>query len=228
VAAASLRLTRRIVAQPALAAFHPRKIKPGPEFETDDDLARVADDIGTTIFHPVGTCRTGRDGDVQAALDARLRVRGVAGLRVVDASVTPGIISGSTHSPTLMIAERAAEWVREIRRSRATMVHARRETPDVQSSYASIQCMYFHALCTNLVHQGAEGGTRRQNRPSERLSDEAGGATCDRQDINRRRALPKGRALLSVLGVYLDVRFGRRRASRRLRTASVDGVVHHR
>jgi choline dehydrogenase len=113
VAAQSLRLTRRIVAQPALAPFHPREVKPGTRFETDDELARLAGDIGTTIFHPVGTCRMGRDDDAGAVLDSRLRVRGVAGLRVVDASVMPDITSGNTNSPTLMIAERAAEWALE-------------------------------------------------------------------------------------------------------------------
>jgi choline dehydrogenase len=111
VAAESLRLTRRIVAQPALAAFRPREVKPGTRFQTDDELARLAGDIGTTIFHPVGTCRMGRADDAGAVVDARLRVRGVAGLRVVDASVMPDITSGNTNSPTLMIAERAAEWV---------------------------------------------------------------------------------------------------------------------
>ena len=113
VAADSLRLTRRIAAQPALAAFRPREVKPGAQFQTDDELARLAGDIGTTIFHPVGTCRMGRDDDPLAVLDSRLRVRGVAGLRVVDASVMPTITSGNTNSPTLMIAERAAEWIRE-------------------------------------------------------------------------------------------------------------------
>jgi choline dehydrogenase len=111
VAAESLRLTRRIVAQPALAPFNPREVKPGLEFQTDDELARLAGDIGTTIFHPVGTCRMGHPDDADAVLDSRLRVRGVAGLRVVDASVMPDITSGNTNSPTLMIAERAADWV---------------------------------------------------------------------------------------------------------------------
>ena len=110
VAADSLRLTRRIAAQPALAPFHPREVKPGTQYQTDDELARLAGDIGTTIFHPVGTCRMGRDDEPGAVLDSRLRVRGVAGLRVVDASVMPDITSGNTNSPTLMIAERAAEW----------------------------------------------------------------------------------------------------------------------
>jgi choline dehydrogenase len=111
IAAESLRLTRRIVSQPALAPFKPREVKPGLEFQTDDELARLAGDIGTTIFHPVGTCRMGRADDADAVLDPRLRVRGVAGLRVVDASVMPDITSGNTNSPTLMIAERGAEWV---------------------------------------------------------------------------------------------------------------------
>ena len=113
VAADSLRLTRRIAAQPALAAFHPREVKPGTQYETDDELARLAGDIGTTIFHPVGTCRMGRDDEPDAVLDSRLRVRGVAALRVADASVMPDITSGNTNSPTLMIAERAAEWTLE-------------------------------------------------------------------------------------------------------------------
>jgi choline dehydrogenase len=111
IAANSLRLTRRIAAQPALAPYQPQEWKPGPQFESDEDLARLAGDIGTTIFHPVGTCRMGRDGDTGAVVDSHLRVRGVDGLRVVDASVMPTITSGNTNSPTLMIAERAAEWI---------------------------------------------------------------------------------------------------------------------
>jgi choline dehydrogenase len=111
VAADSLRLTRRIAAQPALARYAPREIKPGLQFQSDDELARLAGDIGTTIFHPVGTARMGRDDDPLAVVDARLRVRGVRGLRVVDASVMPTITSGNTNSPTLMIAERAAHWI---------------------------------------------------------------------------------------------------------------------
>jgi choline dehydrogenase len=111
IAANSLRLTRKIAAQPALAHYRPQEWKPGPQFESDDDLARLAGDIGTTIFHPVGTCRMGRADDVNAVVDPHLRVRGVAGLRVVDASVMPSITSGNTNSPTLMIAERAAAWI---------------------------------------------------------------------------------------------------------------------
>ena len=112
VAAQALRLTRRIVAQPALAAYRPQELKPGPGPDSDEDLARVAGDIGTTIFHPVGTCRMGAADDAGAVVDSRLRVRGIRGLRVVDASVMPTITSGNTASPTLMLAERAAAWIR--------------------------------------------------------------------------------------------------------------------
>ncbi len=104
VAARSLRLTRRIVEQPALARYRPAEYKPGTQFQTDEELARLAGDIATTIFHPVGTCRMGRDDDALAVVDSRLRVRGVQGLRVIDASVMPTITSGNTNSPTLMIA----------------------------------------------------------------------------------------------------------------------------
>lgn len=116
VAADSLRLTRRIVAQPALAKYRPQEVKPGVQFQSDEELARLAGDIATTIFHPVGTCRMGAADDPDAVVDARLRVRGVAGLRVVDASVMPTITSGNTNSPTLMIAERAAQWIAEAHR----------------------------------------------------------------------------------------------------------------
>ena len=111
IAAESLRLTRRIASQPALARFQPREFKPGVQFQSDDDLARLSGDIGTTIFHPVGTCKMGAAGDPMAVLDSRLRLRGVAGLRVADASAMPSITSGNTNSPTLMLAERAAGWM---------------------------------------------------------------------------------------------------------------------
>ena len=117
VAAESLRLTRRIVAMPALAKYRPREVKPGVEFQSDEELARLAGDIGTTIFHPVGTCRMGPPGDAGAVVDARLRVHGVAGLRVADASIMPTITSGNTNAPTLMIAERAAQWIAEASRA---------------------------------------------------------------------------------------------------------------
>ena len=113
VAAEGLRLTRRIVAQPALQPYRPREFRPGVQFQTDAELAQLAGDIGTTIFHPVGTAKMGPRGDPGAVVDARLRVHGVAGLRVVDASVMPTITSGNTNSPTLMIAERGAQWLLE-------------------------------------------------------------------------------------------------------------------
>ena len=112
VAADSLRVTRRIVAQPALARYEPEEWKPGAQYQSDEDLARLAGDIATTIFHPVGTTKMGAADDPMAVLDSRLRVRGVDGLRVVDAGAMPTITSGNTNSPTLMMAEMAAAWVR--------------------------------------------------------------------------------------------------------------------
>ena len=111
IAAESLRLTRRIVAQPALSGYKPNEVKPGVQFQSDTELAQLAGDIGTTIFHPVGTAKMGPASDAMAVVDARLRVHGIRGLRVVDASVMPTITSGNTNSPTLMIAERAAGWI---------------------------------------------------------------------------------------------------------------------
>ena len=123
VAADSLRVTRRIVAQPALAKYQPQEYKPGVQFQTDEELARLAGDIATTIFHPVGTTKMGRGDDAMAVLDAQLRVRDnrhvsgqsdrvIVGLRVVDAGAMPSITSGNTNSPTLMLAEKAASWIR--------------------------------------------------------------------------------------------------------------------
>jgi choline dehydrogenase len=111
VAADSLRVARRICAQPALAKYRPQEWRPGPQYQSDEELARLAGDIATTIFHPVGTTRMGRDDDPMAVLDPQLRVRGVRGLRVVDAGAMPTITSGNTNAPTLMMAEKAAEWI---------------------------------------------------------------------------------------------------------------------
>ena len=111
VAADSLRITRKIVAQPALAKYRPEEWRPGSQYQTDDELAKLAGDIATTIFHPVGTAKMGAENDPAAVVDSHLRVRGVAGLRVVDASIMPTITSGNTNSPTLMIAEKAARWI---------------------------------------------------------------------------------------------------------------------
>jgi choline dehydrogenase len=109
VAARSMRFTRRIMAAPALAKYAPEEWRPGPEYTTDEALVKAAGDLGTTIFHPVGTCRMGRDS--HAVVDDRLRVHGVKGLRVIDASVMPRITSGNTNAPTYMIAERGAEFI---------------------------------------------------------------------------------------------------------------------
>ncbi|MFS2203514.1 GMC family oxidoreductase [Variovorax sp. Varisp36] len=113
VAADSLRVTRRIAEQPALAKYNPQEWKPGVQYQSDEDLARLAGDIATTIFHPVGTTKMGAESDPMAVLDSRLRVRGVQGLRVVDAGAMPTITSGNTNSPTLMMAEKAAGWIVE-------------------------------------------------------------------------------------------------------------------
>jgi choline dehydrogenase len=118
VAADALKLTRRIMGQPAMRKYVPQERKPGPEIESDEDLARAAGDIGTTIFHPVGTCTMGPD-PATSVVDPRLSVHGIAGLRVVDASVMPRITSGNTNAPTIMIAEKAAAMIREDRQSRA-------------------------------------------------------------------------------------------------------------
>jgi choline dehydrogenase len=112
VAADAIRLTRRIMGARAIARFAPREHLPGDAIDGDEALARAAGDIGTTIFHPVGTCRMGVDGDPMAVLDPQLRVRGLGGLRVIDASAMPKITSGNTAAPTMMIAERGAAFVR--------------------------------------------------------------------------------------------------------------------
>ena len=111
VAADSLKLSRRIAAMPALAPYSPDEFLPGPQFQTDEELAVAAGNIGTTIFHPVGTCKMGRADDASAVVDAQLRVRGLQGLRVVDASIMPTITSGNTAAPTMMIAEKAAAMI---------------------------------------------------------------------------------------------------------------------
>jgi choline dehydrogenase len=115
VVAAAMRLTRRICAAPALSRFSPQEFKPGPEAQSDADLVRTAGDIATTIFHPVGTCKMG--DDPMAVTDARLRVHGIGGLRVVDASIMPTITSGNTNSPTIMIAEKASAMIADDRRA---------------------------------------------------------------------------------------------------------------
>ncbi|WP_282288535.1 GMC family oxidoreductase [Pseudomonas sp. PS02302] len=109
VAADAIRLTRRLVAAPALAAYRPEEYLPGPAYQSEAELQQAAGAIGTTIFHPSGTCRMGQDAD--AVVDARLRVQGIPGLRVADASIMPTLVSGNSCSPTLMIAEQAATFM---------------------------------------------------------------------------------------------------------------------
>ena len=111
VAIDAIRLTRRIAAAPALGRFSPAEHRPGAHLNSDAELVQAAGEIGTTIFHPVGTARMGMETDPMAVTDARLQVRGIAGLRIVDASVMPAIVSGNTAAPTMMIAEKAAEMI---------------------------------------------------------------------------------------------------------------------
>ena len=112
VAAESVELTRRIVAQPALAPYQPKEIKPGPDLHGIEVLAKAAGDIATTIFHPVGTCKMGSDD--MAVVDPSLRVHGLEGLWVADASIMPTITSGNTNSPTLVIAQKAADAILKV------------------------------------------------------------------------------------------------------------------
>lgn len=109
VASDAIRLTRRIMQTKALARYLPDEYLPGPHLQADGELAKAAGDIGTTIFHPVSTCRMG--ADERSVVDGNLRVRGVSNLRVADASVMPTITSGNTNSPTIMIAEKASEMI---------------------------------------------------------------------------------------------------------------------
>ena len=122
IAATSLRLTRRIVAMPALAPYDPEEYLPGIQYQTEDELIYAAGQLGITVFHPVGTCKMGRQDDEAAVLDTRLRVRGVSGLRVVDASIMPTITSANTNTPTVMIAEKGARMIREDRRQLSAIV----------------------------------------------------------------------------------------------------------
>ena len=117
VAARALRLTRNIVAQPAMAPYRPEEHQPGAQKQSDEELAKAAGDIGTTIFHPTCTCAMGSATDPNAVVDSELRVRGIARLRVIDASIMPTITSGNTNAPTVMIAERGAALIRAARKA---------------------------------------------------------------------------------------------------------------
>ncbi|MDP5009349.1 MAG: GMC oxidoreductase, partial [Glaciimonas sp.] len=111
VAVDAIRLTRKIVAASALQKYDPEEYKPGVQMQTEEELIQAAGEIGTTIFHPVGTCKMGVKEDIFAVVDSKLRVFGVDKLRVTDASVMPTITSGNTNAPTLMIAEMAAQFI---------------------------------------------------------------------------------------------------------------------
>lgn len=117
VAIDGFRLTRHIVGQPALGPYKPQEIAPGAEAQSDDELVRAAGDLGTTIFHPVGTCKMG--SDAMAVVDDRLRLQGLGGLRIVDASIMPNITSGNTNAPSIMIGEKGADLIKEDRRNQA-------------------------------------------------------------------------------------------------------------
>lgn len=132
VAVAGMRFTRRIMAAKALERFRPEEWRPGPAVERDEDLVRAAGDLGTTIFHPVGTCKMGRDP--LAVVDDRLSVHGVAGLRVVDASIMPRITSGNTNAPTVMIAEKGAAMILE---SASRAAHGRADADDARDAIAN-------------------------------------------------------------------------------------------
>mgnify|MGYP001627923405 FL=1 len=105
----AIRTTRNIMGQDPLAHYAPDEVKPGAKYQTDDDLAHAAAEVGTTIFHPVGTVHMG--AEPTSPLDQSLKMRGIGGLRVVDASVMPRITSGNTNAPTIMIAEKAADMI---------------------------------------------------------------------------------------------------------------------
>jgi choline dehydrogenase len=109
VAADAIKLTRRIIAQPALQRYNPQEFRPGPQISTDEELARAAGDIASTIFHPVSTAKMGVDA--MAVVDPTLKVHGLQGLRIADASVMPTITSGNTAAPTMMIAEKCAAMI---------------------------------------------------------------------------------------------------------------------
>jgi choline dehydrogenase-like flavoprotein len=119
VAANAIRVTRKLMKQQALAKYRPEEFLPGPSVGDDDaSLAKAAGDIGTTIFHPVGTAKMGIASDPMAVVDERLRLHGIGGLRVVDASVMPTITSGNTNTPTAMIAEKGSAMIVEDAKSK--------------------------------------------------------------------------------------------------------------
>lgn len=113
MAADSIRQARKLMATRRMSEFAPHEIKPGANIAEDDDLAKAAGDIATTIFHPVGTAKMGSDS--MAVVNDRLQVHGIGGLRIADASIMPNIVSGNTHAPVTMIAEKAADIIKHWR-----------------------------------------------------------------------------------------------------------------
>jgi len=117
IAAQSLRIVRRIITgTQTMQRYSPEEFVPGPGFQSEEELVKAAGNVGTTIFHPVGTCKMGRADDPTAVVDPELKVRGIERLRVIDASIMPTINSGNTNSPTLMIAERGSALLIDDRR----------------------------------------------------------------------------------------------------------------
>jgi choline dehydrogenase len=112
-AIAAIRFARQLAATPAMRPYVAEELRPGPAAHSDDDLLEFAREYGATIFHPSGTCRMGPADDPLAVVDERLRVHGVTGLRVVDCSIMPTLVSGNTNAPVVMIAEKASDLIRE-------------------------------------------------------------------------------------------------------------------
>ena len=112
-AIAGIRWARELAQQPALAQYIDHELEPGEALQSDEELLEFARETGGTIYHPVGTCKMGPDGDPMAVVDDQLRVRGVEALRVVDASVMPRLVSGNTNAPTIAIAEKASDMIRQ-------------------------------------------------------------------------------------------------------------------
>ena len=183
IAAKAIRLTRHIVAQPALAPYHPAEYLPGDRVRDDDEraLQKAAGDIGTTIFHPVGTAKMGLASDPLMVVDERLRVAGVERLRVVDASVMPTITSGNTNAPTMMIAEKGAAMLRADAKGAWLHEHRRARPSDHRRSACRMGENRQRAGRCRPVADQLCGATRRHSglvRVHRRLSRRRGRAGC--------------------------------------------------